>query len=199
MNEKTIQYYDKNAEMFIAGTEHADMSEQRSRFLCYLKPGNRVLDAGCGSGRDALAFLSEGYQADAFDASEEICRIAAARTGIPVKKQRFETLEGEAEYDGIWACASLLHVQKEDLPDVMKRLYRMLKPQGVLYASFKYETAGECIKEGRYFCNLDEMQCRKLFIDAGFEIRELFITADVRTDRGGEKWVNVIGQKDTHK
>ena len=195
MNEETIQYYERNAEKIIAGTEHADMSKQRTRFLRYLKAGSYVLDAGCGSGRDALTFLRAGYRVNAFDASEEICRIASARTGITVKKQRFETLEGEAEYDGIWACASLLHVQRENLPDVLNRLYRMLKPQGVLYASFKYGIAGERIKEGRYFCDLDEIECRKLFTNSGFEIRELFVTMDVRTDRSGEKWVNVIGQK----
>ena len=107
MNEETIQYYNRHAEEFCAGTFSADMSRSRDRFLAYLQPGSAILDAGCGSGRDTLAFLSAGYQVDAFDASEEMCRIASQKTGISVRKQRFEKLEGQELYDGIWACASL--------------------------------------------------------------------------------------------
>ena len=86
MNEETIQYYNRQAEEFCAGTFSADMSRNRDRFLAYLQPGSAILDAGCGSGRDTLAFLSAGYQVDAFDASDEICRIASQKTGIPVRK-----------------------------------------------------------------------------------------------------------------
>lgn len=194
MNETTIQYYDLHAETFVAGTEHADMSVCRERFLHYLKPGDRILDAGCGSGRDTLAFRGAGYAVDAFDASEEICRIASERTGIRVQQLRFEELEGTEEYEGIWACASLLHVQEADLPDVLRRLYRLLKPQGVLYASFKYGS-GERRKEGRLFLDLQEQACRQYLEEAGLAVRELFITGDVREGRGGERWVNAIAEK----
>ena len=193
MNEETIQYYNRHAEEFCAGTFSADMSRSRDRFLAYLQPGSAILDAGCGSGRDTLAFLSAGYQVDAFDASDEICRIASQKTGIPVRKQRFEKLEGRELYDGIWACASLLHVAAADLPDVLVRLYRLLKKQGIMYVSFKLGD-GERQKDGRYFNNMrEEILCR-LLCDAGFTVKETFITQDVRENRQDEAWVNVIAE-----
>ena len=194
MNDETIRYYDTHAEAFVAGTENADMSTCRDRFLQYLKPGQKILDAGCGSGRDVIAFKNGGYEVEAFDASEEICRIAAEKTGIPVKQQSFEELEGEESYDGIWACASLLHVRLHDLPDALQRFYQLLRQNGTLYVSFKYGS-GELEQAGRYFCNLNEETCQKLLTDAGFSIREMFVTQDVRNDRQQEKWINVIAGK----
>jgi len=194
MNDQTIRYYDENAEAFVAGTENADMHECRERFLRYLKPGKIILDAGCGSGRDVIAFREAGYEVDAFDASAEICRIASEKTGIDVKQLRFEDLDGENEYDGIWACASLLHVKPADLPDVLQRLHRLLKTEGILYVSFKYGSA-EREKDGRYFHDLTENTCRELLTEAGLSIRELFVTQDVRNGRSQEKWVNAIAGK----
>ena len=92
MSDKTIRYYDRNAEEFAAGTVNADMQELRAGFLKYLRPGAKILDAGCGSGRDALAFLKAGYEVDAFDGSAQMCRIASERTGISVRQLRFEDL-----------------------------------------------------------------------------------------------------------
>ena len=193
MNNKTIDYYDTHAVEFIADTENADMSLCRKRFLTYLNPGQKILDAGCGSGRDTLAFLEAGYSVEAFDASAQICLLASEKTGIEVKQMRFEELEGDAQYNGIWACASLLHVRPENLPDVLGRLFRLLKEEGILYASFKKGT-GEREKDGRYFYDLTKETCRKLLENAGFEIMELFVTGDVRAERDDE-WVNVIGRK----
>ena len=170
------------------------MSECRGRFLQYLTPGMTILDAGCGSGRDMIAFRDAGFDVSGFDASEELCRIAAEKTGIPVKQLFFEELEGEEEYDGIWACASLLHVARADLPDILHRLRKLLRPNGFLYASFKYGT-GERIKEGRYFCDYTKESCRGLMEQAGFAVKEIFVTGDVREGRGDEKWVNVIAEK----
>ena len=195
MNDKTIDYYNSNAAAFAAGTENADMSECRGRFLSYLTPGAAILDAGCGSGRDMAAFRAAGYEVSGFDASEELCRIASEKTGIPVKQLFFEKLEGEEEYEGIWACASLLHVARTDLPDVLRRLRRLLRPGGILYASFKYGTE-ERVKEGRYFCDFTHESCRSLMEQAGFVVREIFVTGDVREGRGDEKWVNVIAEKE---
>ena len=193
MNEETIQYYNRHAEEFCAGTFSADMSRNRDRFLAYLHQGSVILDAGCRSGRDTLAFLSAGYQVEAFDASEEMCRIASQKTGIPVRKQRFEKLDGQELYDGIWACASLLHVAAADLPGVLVRLYRLLKKQGIMYVSFKLGD-GERQKDGRYFNDMrEEILCR-LLCDAGFTVKETFITQDVRENRQDEAWVNVIAE-----
>ena len=194
MNNKTIEFYDSNAADFAARTENADMSECRERFLSYLAPGGRILDAGCGSGRDMIAFRDAGFDVSGIDASAEICRIASEKTGISVRQVRFEELQGEAEYDGIWASASLLHVAREDLPDVLGRLHRLLKAGGFLYASFKYGTEDR-VKDGRYFCDFTEESCRRLLEQADFAVREIFVSGDVREGRGDEMWVNAIASR----
>lgn len=194
----TIDYYNQNARSFVSGTLHADMSQCRSRFLQYVKPGGAILDAGCGSGRDSLIFMQKGYAVSAFDASEEVCRIAGELLGIPVACMRFEDLTGEEKYDGIWACASLLHVRGEDMEDVMQRLARLLKPAGVLYASWKKSAGDNALereKDGRFFRDMTLADCRALFEKAGMEVLELFETTDVRPGRESEGWVNIIGKK----
>ncbi len=193
MNE-TIGYYNRNAETFIAGTLHADMLENQARFLRHVKPGGKILDAGCGSGRDSLAFIQAGFLVDAFDASEEICRLTSEILRFTVECKRFEELDGDSEYDGIWACASLLHVRGKDLPDVMNRLKRLLKPDGILYASFKEGTT-EREKDGRFFHDMTEGACQKLFVDTGIDVLDMFRSQDVREGRVGEFWVNIIGKK----
>lgn len=193
MNE-TIGYYNNNAESFIAGTLNVDISDIRNRFLKYVKPQGKILDAGCGSGRDSLAFMEKGFKVVAFDASEEICRIASEMLGINVECKRFEDLSGDPEYDGIWACASLLHVNGIDLPRVMESLKRLLKPNGIIYVSFK-EGDVERVTNGRFFHDMTEDSGRELFQNAGLEIMELFRSQDARKDRTGEYWINIIGKK----
>lgn len=204
--ERTISYYDENAATFCEGTRNADMSETRGRFLQYLKPNALILDAGCGSGRDSKAFMESGYRVVAIDGSKEMCRQASAYLGQEVQCRLFEEIDEKEVYDGIWACASLLHVPYELLPKVIARLIDALVDGGVLYASFKY---GEEEREvgGRYFTDLMEDGWKKVLEEAEEEMKgnksgskkletiECFVTGDVREGRGGEKWLNVVGRK----
>ncbi len=151
-----VDYYEQNAEQYAADTLHIDMSEVYARFLQYVPPRGYILDAGSGSGRDTLAFLNLGYKVDAFDASPALCVISTRLTGVKTKLQRFEDFESEQVYDGIWASASLLHVSQVEMPDALNRLARALRPQGVMYMSFK-KGRGERISEnGRPYTDFDE-------------------------------------------
>ena len=193
--DQTISYYDKNAAEFCKNTIDADMSFCRDIFLKYLKTGATVLDAGCGSGRDSFVFKQLGYNVTAMDASPEICNEAEKVLGQKVLCKTFEELDDENVYDGIWACASLLHVSKENMAEVLRRLKCALKEGGILYASFKYGDEEKIVK-GRLFSNYDERSLRTLMERSGFEVLELFVTQDVRKNRHGEKWVNVVGVKE---
>ena len=192
MKNSTLEYYDQNAEQFFKTTAEVDFTGTQDRFLRYLEPGSRILDLGCGSGRDARYFLEKGYQVDATDGSAEICRLASEYTGIPVRQMLFNELDAEEEYDGIWACASILHLSEDELRDVMHRIGTALKEGGIFYTSFKYgDFAGE--RNGRYFRDFTEESFREFLTDFHeFRMTDQWITSDVRPNRGEEKWLNVL-------
>ncbi len=187
-----ISYYNKNADSFFENSVNADMSAVRERFLSYVPAGGRILDAGCGSGRDSRAFLDAGYDVVSFDASEEMCRRATDYIGRDVINMRFEDISFAREFDGIWACASLLHVPMEDLPGVMAKLKDALKAGGALYASFKYGE-GTTMRGERQFSDFTEKSILPLMEAAGFEVVSNLVGSDSRPGREDEKWVNVIG------
>lgn len=192
--DNNIEYYNRNADAFFEGTVNADMSLWRDKFEAYLPTGGRVLDAGCGSGRDSKAFIQHGFSVVAFDASSEMCRKATELIDQEVRQMRFDEMTFVEEFDGIWACASLLHVPYEDLPDTVDKLQKALVKGGVLYASFKYGEGAK--KRGeRTFSDFTENSVILLLSEAEFEIIECSVTADIRPGRDDEKWVNVIARK----
>ncbi len=192
MIDKNVEYYNKNADSFFDGSVNADMSEVRQRFLSYIPDGGEILDAGCGSGRDSKAFLDAGYDIVSFDASEEMCKRASDYIGREVMNLRFENISFKHEFDGIWACATLLHVPMDELPDIMKKMHVALKEHGVIYASFKYGE-GTTIRGERQFSNFTEKSIVPIFEAAGFDIVSNIVGSDSRPGRESEKWVNVIG------
>ncbi len=192
MIDKNVEYYNQNADSFFAGSLTADMSEVQNRFLSYVPTGGRILDAGCGSGRDSKAFLDAGYEVVSFDASEEMCKRASEYIGQDVLNMRFEDVCYDHEFDGIWACATLLHVPMDELPGIMRKMHAALKTNGAMYASFKYGD-GTTTRGERLFSDFTEKSIIPLFEAAGFEIVSDIVGNDSRPGREDEKWVNVIG------
>lgn len=194
MNQ-TIKYYDENAKDFFENTKNADMTELYSFFLKYIKDGAKLLDLGCGSGRDTKYFLDKGYDVVAIDASSEMVRLSSQLTGKQTLHMTFEDLNFENEFDGIWACASLLHVSREKIDDVLNKIARALKDNGVLFASFKLGDKEE-FRNGRFFNFYNEASFSELISNHKyFNIEETLITSDVREGRAEEKWFSVILRK----
>ena len=192
---ETLLYYEKNAEFFTDTTFNADMRDVRSRFLEELPEGAYILDLGCGSGRDTKAFLEKGYRVDASDGAEELCKKASALTGIPVKCMLFQELEAVGVYDGIWACASILHLPQKELADVLCKIAVALKKNGVLYTSFKYGSF-EGMRNGRYFTDFTEDSLREFWERANsLTIFEVWTTEDVRPGREEERWINLLAKR----
>lgn len=187
---ETISYYDRNAERFVADTAGASMGELQSKFASMLPKGGRILDLGCGSGRDSLAFTRAGFRVDAMDGSASMCEAAHSLTGLPVEHATFEDYEPRGPYDGIWACSSLLHVPSAHMPELLEKYAAALRPGGILYLSFKYG-AFEGMRHGRWFTDMDEESLRALFAHVeGLELSEVEVTSDVRPNRAGEMWLN---------
>ncbi|MCM1049138.1 MAG: class I SAM-dependent methyltransferase [Clostridiales bacterium] len=207
MNQ-TISYYDDNAEEFCRATKDSDMAFCRDKFLRLLNQKEHIninesertkihiLDAGCGSGRDARVFLDADYQVTALDASRRICEEAEKLMKKKVLCMRFEEMQFQQEFDGIWACASLLHVSYTEISGVLKRFCDALKDEGILYASFKYGK-GMRMDKGRLFYDYEELGLKNLMISNGFLVEDIFITGDVRKGRENEQWVNVLTRKIT--
>ena len=195
MINTTLNYYQQNAEAFTRNTLAADMAATRTRFVAHLSPDALILDFGCGSGRDTKAFLAAGFRVEATDGSEELCASASAYTGIPVRHALFTDLDESNRYDGIWACASILHLPKTELAEVLNRIETALKPGGILYASFKYGTF-EGMRNGRYFSDFTEESLKTFWRPAtSLQIFDLWITKDVRPDRGEEQWINLLARR----
>lgn len=195
MLNKTINYYDTNANDFVEGTLHVDFKATQNKFISKLPNKGYILDFGCGSGRDTKYFLGKGFHVDAIDGSIELCKIASSYTKIKVCHMYFNELSIVNKYDGIWACSSILHLSLADLIDVFKRMSKALKAEGVIYTSFKYGTfSGE--RNGRFFTDMTEDSFSKLIANIEtLEVKEQWITADVRPQRGNEKWLNLILKK----
>jgi SAM-dependent methyltransferase len=194
-DKSTLEYYNSKAKDFVSDTVAVAFTEIQDIFLEYIPVGGKILDFGCGSGRDTKYFISKGYDVDAIDGSEELCKIASEYAGIQVKQMLFQELNVSEEYDGVWACASILHVEKAKLPDVMKKMANATKKGGVVYSSFKYGDF-EGVRNGRFFTYLTEESFGELLRKVPeLVIEKLWISADVRAERGEERWLNIMLRK----
>jgi SAM-dependent methyltransferase len=192
----TRAYYAKHAHDFEKSTADLDLQQIYRPFLKLVKPGGDLLDAGCGSGRDTCAFRKMGFRVVAMDASPELAQLATLRTGQTCQVLTFQNMEFRQEFDGIWACASLLHVPRAELPDVLKRLFRALRPGGILYASMKRGEGEHVAKDGRFFSYFHMEDFKTIVNREGqFELVTTWLTQ--ATDSSGKDWpwLNLLAKR----
>lgn len=192
--EYTLDYYNRHAEKFVQGTVDVEFSHLQNLFMEMLPAGGTILDLGCGSGRDSKAYKDAGFKVIAVDGSEALCKIAGEYIGQDVLCCKFQDIDIQEPLNGVWACASLLHLEKEDIISTMQKLTKSLIPGGIFYASFKYGNfSGE--RNGRFFTDMtEEMFAEVLLQVEGLTIVKQMITEDARPDRR-EKWLNVFLEK----
>ena len=164
MKDKTLDYYNQNADSFVESTVSVDFKKTQDKFIEIL-PGKRVLDFGCGSGRDTKYFIEAGLDVTATDGSEELCKSASEYTGIKVKQMLFQELNEIDKYDGI--------------------IYTSLK-----YGNFEGERNGRFFTD----FTLDTFEEFVQDIN-NITIDDYWITGDVRPGREEEKWLNLILRK----
>ena len=186
-------YYNEKANDIIANVHHLDMSFLYTIFEKYLPSAARILDVGSGTGRDSLYFVRKGYSVTSFDASESLVEFSQLFL-TDVSLDTFQNFSSTDTYHGIWACASLLHVQRRDVQAIIQKYCDMLVEDGVFYMSFKCSDF-DYIKDGvSYTCFTLETLKALLNRLHHVKIVELFETQDVRPNRN-EKWFNAIIQK----
>jgi SAM-dependent methyltransferase len=197
MTDPTIAYYNENAKDFYNRTVNAEMTDAYINFLEYVKPGGKILDAGCGSGRDSLYFKNNGFNVTAFDASEEMVKRSSELIGQKVLHLTFNQIDFHQLFDGIWASASLLHVKRTDIINVISKLASYLCDDGVFYMSFKYGNK-EYEEDRRYFNCYDEEAFSALISQIQeLKAEKLFKTREVRPDRE-QYWLNCILRKNVN-
>jgi|TARA_B110000263_G_scaffold1388_1_gene1132 SAM-dependent methyltransferase len=188
----SVDYYNSNSESFIKDTRNIDMKKNYEVFLANVPDRGLILDAGCGSGRDSLIFQKLGYRVDAFDGSSSMVSEAKKLTGLNIELSTFEDFEFNRSYNGIWACASLLHVRRANLVSILTRLSEGLISGGVLYSSFKYGN-NERLNGERYFNDINE-HVLKAYVDTvpDISVMQTWVTGNRRTNDNDEKWLNSL-------
>jgi len=191
----SLSYYREHAQAFFESTVDVAMAPLYQQFLPHIPQGGHILDAGCGSGRDSKAFLEAGFKVTAMDGSAELAALAGQVIGQQVTVCRFQEFASDTRFDAIWACASLLHVSRSELPGVIRRLADHLKSGGTFYCSFKYGRE-EISRDGRHFTNLDETGLAKVLHELPLTIRQTWCSGDLRPGREQERWLNALLKKD---
>lgn len=193
MNDNTIKFYNENAKKYYEDTKNGDMKNIYGNFLENIKNGGSILDLGCGSGRDSLYFINEGYKVTSVDGSINLALEAEKLTGQRVIVSMFEELHLEEQFNGIWACASLLHVKRENIIDVINRLSLNLKDDGVFYMSFKYGENEFIDEKGRYFNNYTkETFLNMINMCNNLDVIDISVSDDVLGGRNNLKWINAL-------
>ena len=185
-------YYESNAEHYAAETFSADLSEQYQRFLPLLKDGAKVLDVGSGSGRDAWYFQKQGYQVTALEPSKNLCRERRKVFSGEIECSDIQNYQPAERYDGIWAYASLIHLQEEEILCFFEKIELLLKANGIIYISGKNGIPTGKAEDGRYFLEFSEYLVEKiLIVNEQLKLEQLWYTGDV-SGRRGFRWLNVI-------
>ena len=190
----TIEYYDKNASDYYNLTLEMGMEDTIEEFLKLIPADSAILDLGCGSGRDSLYFLEEGFDVTAIDGSKEMCALAEVEIGEDVvHHMKFEELEFDNVFDGVWACASLLHVKKSEIDGILDKISRSLVDEGVLYMSFKHGDF-EGMREGRYYSDYRIGEIKAVLRNhPEFEIIDIYTKRRNKDDE--LSWLNVFVRK----
>lgn len=191
----SIGYYNKYAAKVYEETVDQDMSEIMAVFLEHLEEGDTILDLGCGSGRDSRIFYDRGYDVTPMDASEAMCKLAEIHSGLPVLFLTYEEMDFDSVFDGVWACASLLHVPKKEMSGILTKIARSLRDGGVLYMSFMLGEF-EGFRGERYFSDYTQGSMEELLKDNDrFDTIKVWETKVVESGYSDIKWINVLAKK----
>jgi SAM-dependent methyltransferase len=194
-DKATLRFYAEKAETYVASGPGGATSHLQG-FLKRLTPGARILELGCGSGRDAEAMIKAGFDVDPTDGTPEIAREAEARLSRKVRVMRFDELDASEAYDAVWAAASLLHVPRTALPHILGLIHKALKPGGLHFASFKAGGLEGRDDHGRYFNQLERAEVLDLYRTAApWEVEDVLDTIEDGFLGKRSPWVSITVRK----
>ena len=196
ITQRTLDHYNGRAEAFRQGTSDHDVTQNYQALLSALPEGTplKILDFGCGPGRDLVYFRNLGHEAIGLEGAENFCAMARQSSGCEVWQQNFLKLDLPAGFfDGIFANASLFHVPRQELPRVLRELHKALKDHGVLFSS---NPRGR--EEGwhgeRYGAYMEWEEYEKYLKDAGFTPLKHYYRPHGQP-REAQPWLAVVSRK----
>ena len=190
--DTTLSWYRENAIQYAEETRNSLVLDALWEFLSRMKEGGTILDYGSGSGRDSAYFINKGFSVDSLDGSAEMKALAERLFGIKVKLASFLSLEEKDKYDGIWAQASILHLEEHDLRVALTLIERALKRDGVFYSSFR-KGEGDGYENGRWYTNMTERRFLS-FLPAKLYVEKIWESQDVRPGVN-RTWLSIICRK----
>lgn len=191
----SLDYYNKYANRYFESTVDLDMEATVKKFIALLPEGGSILDLGCGSGRDSLYFIEQGFDVTALDGSEELCELASIHIGQDVLNMKYSEIDFKKVFDGVWACASLVHLPDEEIDGILNKITTGLKEEGILYMSFRHgDFSG--FRNERYYNDYNTKKLKELIErHTELEILDIFKTSDVRSDKKEKVWINILVRK----
>jgi SAM-dependent methyltransferase len=196
ISASTLGHYEQRAEQFWEGTRDHDVSQNRDALLRHLSVNPaRILDFGCGPGRDLIAFTNAGHEAIGLDGAAAFCTMARSHSGCEVLHQDFLALSlPSVAFDGIFANASLFHVPSQELPRVLDELHAALRPDGVLFASNPRGDNSEGFNGARYGSYHDYPRWSVMVTERGFVELEHYYRPPGRP-RHEQPWLATVFRK----
>lgn len=191
----TRKYYEENSKSYFYTTYYNLPESLYKHFLSYIPEGGSIIDLGCGSGRDSKYFFEHKYLVEALDESTELCKIVKENLAIKVINDSIQNWEPENMYNGIWACASLLHLKIEDLFNSFNKIVKCIKENGVIFVSVKSGIETGYQPDGRYYTNFTEDLLENILREnQRLHLEKLWYTNDIY-NRYDFKWMNFILKK----
>ena len=191
----SIDYYNRYAVPYYEETVDVDMTEVIEPFMELLPENAEVLDLGCGSGRDTIVVEERGFYVTPMDGSEEMCKLAEINTDQEVLQMTYDEMEFDDVFDGIWACAALVHLTDDEVREIMKKLIQALKADGILYFSV-HKGDRDGIYNGRYFRDYTRKELSDLMEEfPELELINMWTTQDARSGKSDGQWLNVLAKK----
>jgi SAM-dependent methyltransferase len=184
-------YYDENSSEFISRTVNQPLDHLYQPFLEHIPIGGIILDAGCGSGRDSKVFVERGYTVVAVDTSKQMVASTNHLAGNCAKLQDFRNLDYCDKFDGIWACASLVHLDEREILDTLLVFSKSLKCNGVCYISLKSNIIPK--SDGRRFNNITLSQFQDISNQqTALQLIRLWPTETTDLDSFTQQWTNAL-------
>jgi SAM-dependent methyltransferase len=192
---QTLLFYETHAEHYAEQTRAIELDHLYEPFLTAVAKDGKILDVGCGAGRDLKRFAKEGFEAVGIDPSEKLAAMASEFSGCKVLVCEVQDLRFVNEFDGAWACASLIHLPRNQLRGALEKIYVALKPGGVLLVSMQIGTGEIVTADGRFFTRYSSQEMSSAIERSRFELINVWTTPDSLPGRESVTWVNAIARK----